>query len=121
MRIEKSLKIEGISTNHSPEEILEVLYQTLQAHLTEIHDLLFSYHFKKRESVQDIHLDKAAVSLHGLQGSFTATYIVALSNACADLHHEAKEKMKIDFMIDTDRRVLRLRGEEMYEQEQHEI
>ena len=62
MRIEKRLKIDLVG-DEKPELVIEAIYKTLSDNLKEIHDLLFSYHYTKREGVQDIVLEKSNISI----------------------------------------------------------
>lgn len=121
MRIEKKLRINHPLKNITQDKAVEYLYQLFTENTKEIHDLLFSYHFAKRESVYDIFIDKNLINYNNLKGDFLVSYMIGISNACADISYNAAEKMKIDFFVDEQNNVLLLRGEDIPEQEQYDI
>jgi hypothetical protein len=87
---------------------------------TLIHDLIFSYHYHKKERVYDLVLQENQIFYQTANsGYFIVHYQIGFFNACADLDHHAPEKMKIDFnFTDT---TLQLKGEYIPEREPDEI
>lgn len=87
---------------------------------TLIHDLIFSYHYHKKERVYDLVLQENQIFYQTADsGYFIVHYQIGFFNACADLDYHAPEKMKIDFnFTDT---TLQLKGEYIPEREPDEI
>ncbi len=122
MQIEKSLKFNKTFSEHTiVEEAKELLCQFLNANLYDIHDMLFSYHYAKRERVYDIIIEKSDIIYSEGKGYFTVKYMIGFFNACADLNFNDKEKMKITYNIDFVKDEIVLKGEYIPEEEQHEI
>jgi hypothetical protein len=85
-----------------------------------IHDLIFSYHYHKKERVYDLELKENQIHYQTADsGYFMVHYQIGFFNACADLDYHAPEKMKIDFNFVNHN--LQLKGEYLPEREPDEI
>lgn len=92
-----------------------------ELHFKEIQDLLFNYHYDKRERVYDLNIEDDSVDFDGNKGSFKILYMIGFFNACADLDYNAPEKMRINFSIDSEIAEIYLIGEYWTERGQDEI
>ncbi|MFD1630773.1 hypothetical protein [Pseudopedobacter beijingensis] len=102
------------------EDKVSTLYIFLNKNLKQLHELLFTYHYAKRESVADLVIVKESITFDTYnRGTFVIRYTIGLSNACADLHYESTDKMKISFAIED--QDLRIKGEYWPDEEPHEI
>jgi len=122
MQVEKSLKFnKTFSEDTTPEETGKLMKQFFDNSLYDIHDMLFSYHYAKRERVYDISIEESDIFYSEGKGYFAVKYMIGFFNACADLDFNDKEKMKITYHIDFIKDEVVLRGEYIPDEEQHEI
>lgn len=122
MQVEKSLKFnKTFSEGTTAEEAKKLLCQFLNNSLYDIHDMLFSYHYAKRERVYDIAIEESDILHSGEKGYFTVKYMIGFFNACADLDFNDKESMKVSYFIDFMKDEIVLRGEYIPDDEQYEI
>ncbi len=124
MQEKTTLKVEqeilGAIANGNPEAI-KVLNMYFKNNLKSIQDLLFNYHYEKRERIYDLKIDENSIVIDNHYGSFKVIYMIGFFNACADLDYNAPEKMKIDFIIDEKNSEIILTGEYWPERGQDEI
>ncbi|WP_304064377.1 hypothetical protein [Pedobacter glucosidilyticus] len=98
----------------------EQLFLFLKNQETLLHDLIFSYHYHKKERVYDLVLQENQIYYQTAEsGYFIVHYQIGFFNACADLDYHAPEKMKIDFNFN--HQSLQLKGEYVPEREADEI
>lgn len=122
MQVEKTLKFNQAFNQDTPiTDAIPILKYFLEQNMYDIHDLLFSYHYAKRESVYDINIDEKHISYNNNKGFFIVNYMIGISNACADLNFNDTAKMKIRFAIDFKKDTVLLTGECIPDEEQHEI
>jgi hypothetical protein len=98
-----------------------MLTKFFEENLKAIHDLLFNYHYEKRERVYELRIEENSLVFEGNKGSFRVLYMIGFFNACADLDYNAPEKMKIDFSIHKEPKEILLTGEYWPERGQDEI
>jgi len=122
MQIEKSLKFKKtFSEGTATKEVKKLFHQFLKNSLYDIHDLLFNYHYAKRERVYDITVEESDIFYSNGHGYFTVKYMIGFFNACADLDFNDEEQMRITYYIDFVQDEVVLKGEYIPEEEQHEI
>ncbi|WP_041536976.1 hypothetical protein [Pseudopedobacter saltans] len=122
MQVEKILKFNQAFNQESDSNLaIDQLDLLFKKNMYDIHDLLFSYHYTKRERVYDIILNKEDFIYSNGRGSFLAKYMIGFFNGCADLDFNNTEKMKITFSVDFKNDTVLLIGEYIPDEEQHEI
>jgi len=124
MQEKATIKIEQEILNsleRNQQEALNLLNKYFEKHLKAMHDLLFNYHYEKRERVYDIAIETNSLVFDRTKGSFKVLYTIGFFNACADLDYNAPEKMKIDFTISKESNEILLKGEYWPERGQDEI
>ena len=117
IKIDEEL-LNSLGSNEVTENILTKYFEE---NLKAIQDLLFNYHYDKRERVYELSLEENSLVFEGNKGSFRVLYMIGFFNACADLDYNAPEKMKIDFSINRDIKEIILTGEYWPERGQDEI
>lgn len=107
--------------NNINQNAKDFLQSYLEENLSNIQDLLFNYHYEKRERVYDLKIDKKSISFDGSKGSFKLQYMIGFFNACADLDYNTPEKMMIKFYLNREKSMVTLVGEYWPERGQDEI
>ena len=75
------------------------IFQILENSKKEVEEVLFSYHYEKRERVSDLAWRKEDLTIDGDRGTVIAYYQIGFSNACLDVNFNDSEKMKFNWKL----------------------